>query len=70
MTEPRCYTLAQVLEKLHLSRSALYEAKRRGRLPFLQEIVPRVGVKRRFRADLIDLYLAGQWNTSRALRRV
>ena len=32
-----------------------------GALPFLDELNPRIGRIARYRADLIDRYLAGQW---------
>jgi len=62
----RCYTLPQVLDALQLRRSQFYAARAAGRLPFVEELEPRTGHPR-FRADLIDRYLAGQWNSPRHL---
>jgi hypothetical protein len=59
-----------VLDKLQLSRSHFYSQKRRGGLPFVEECRPRIGRMPRFRADLIDRWLSGQWPTHiRSLRR-
>jgi hypothetical protein len=58
---PRCYTVAELLVILHLSRSSFDEARAAGRLPFLEELRPRIGRKIRYRADLVDRYLAGAW---------
>ena len=68
--EPRCYTIPQLLDKLAMSRSAFEEARRAHRLPFLEELRPRLNRSPRYRADLVDRYLAGQWPTHiRSLRR-
>lgn len=38
-------------------------------MPFLEELLPRMGAPR-YRADLVDRYLAGQWmQQAAALRR-
>ena len=58
---PGCYTVADLCERLHLSRSSFYEARNAGRLPFLEELRPRIGRVIRYRADLVDRYLAGAW---------
>ena len=61
MTEARCYTIVQILERLQMS-AHLARQRKAGALPFLEELRPRsVGVLR-YRADLIDRYLAGQWS--------
>lgn len=65
----RCYTVAQLLDMLTLSRSTFFELKRRGDLPFLDELKPRLGRSARYRADLVDRYLAGQWGGPKAFRR-
>lgn len=65
---PRCYTIAQLLsvDLLNLSRSTFFDLRRRGALPFLEELTPRIGRCARYRADLVDRYLAGQWTGPRA----
>jgi hypothetical protein len=69
MTSPRCYTLADVLERLQLPRRTFFTLRRAGKLPFLEELTPRLGRRPRFRADLVDRYLAGQWGGPRAFTR-
>jgi excisionase family DNA binding protein len=68
MSGPRCYTVAQLLgvDLLNMSRSTFFELKKAGELPYLEEIKPRSGRRLRFRADLVDRYLAGQWGQSRS----
>jgi predicted DNA-binding transcriptional regulator AlpA len=63
-----CYTTADVLAKLGMARRTFFHLKRTGRLPFLEELRPRVGRVVRYRADLIDQYLAGEWQTVPARR--
>jgi excisionase family DNA binding protein len=53
----RCYTIHEVCEKLHLAPSSFYELRKKGRLPFIEELRPRIGRMARFRADLVDRYL-------------
>lgn len=65
----RCYTVAQLLVLLTIPRSTFFELKRRGKLPFLEELKPRIGRSARYRADLVDRYLAGQWGGPRAFQR-
>lgn len=60
----RCYTGRQVREKLQMSQSAFTRLKQQGLLPFLEELRPRLGHNVRYRADLVDRYLAGQWGVS------
>ena len=62
---PRCYTVPQLIDLLQLSRASFFDLRRRGRLPFLEELQPRLGNKPRYRADLVDRYLAGDWTRSR-----
>jgi hypothetical protein len=70
VTGPRCYTLPEVLAALKLPRSTFFELRKAGGLPFIEELRPRLGRNRpRFRADLIDRYLAGQWHGPRAFRK-
>jgi excisionase family DNA binding protein len=61
-TALRCYTVDQVCELLQLRRSTFYDLLRRGQLPFLDELKPRLGRLRRFRADLVDRYLQNDIN--------
>jgi hypothetical protein len=65
-----CYTVAQLLVRLDMRRRTFYELHKAGRLPFLEELRPRLGRCQRFRADLVDRYLAGQWGSRDALHRV
>ena len=61
MTGPRCYTVPQLLEKLQVAKATFYDLKARGRMPFLEELRPRMGRRPRYRADLVDAYLAGTY---------
>lgn len=61
MSDARCYTVPQLLEKLQVPRASFYTFKAQGRMPFLEEIRPRLGRIRRYRADLVDQYLAGEY---------
>ena len=61
MTAPRFYTVRDLLLILRLSSTAFYRARDAGQLPFLEELQPRIGRTPRFRADLVDQYLAGEW---------
>lgn len=62
----RCYTVGQLLDLLTLSRASFFALKKAGRLPFLEELRPRIGRRARYRADLVDRYLAGQWGQPRS----
>lgn len=64
----RAYTVSQFCEAAEIPRSSFYRLRRTGQLPFLEELKPRIGRVLRYRADLIDRYLAGQWGESRAFR--
>jgi len=57
----RCYTVAQLLVLLQMPKATFERLRAARQLPFLQELRPRVGRLRRYRADLVDKYLAGQW---------
>ena len=61
----KCYTVPQLLEALQLSRPSFYDLKAQGKLPFLEELQPRIGGRARYRADLVDRYLAGDWGRSK-----
>ena len=59
----RCYTTAEVIEALKISRASFYAKKRRGALPFLEEMKPRIGPRlARYRAEPIDRYLEQKRN--------
>lgn len=62
----RCYLLPDVLEKLQMSETTYHRLRRAGKLPFLEELRPRLGRIVRFRADLVDKYLDGRWDSPRA----
>ena len=64
MSEARCYTVPEVLAKLQMKQRTFTELKRTGRLPFLEELRPRLGRRVRYRADLVDSYLRGEWGRS------
>jgi hypothetical protein len=67
----KCYTVAQLLgpDLLNMPRRTFFTLKAAGKLPFLEEIRPRIGRCARFRADLVDRWLANQW-TTRTFRKV
>jgi hypothetical protein len=65
----RCYTTAQLLDILDMPRRTFFTLKAAGKLPFLEELKPRIGRRARFRADLVDRWLANQW-TARSFRKV
>lgn len=68
MSTPRCYTIAQLLavDKLNMPRRTFFTLKKAGKLPFLEELKPRLGRRMRFRADLVDRWLANEWRQPRA----
>jgi len=61
----RAYTVAQIIERVPMSRRTFYRLKALGELPFLEECQPRTGRIVRYRADLVDRYAAGQWGGRR-----
>jgi len=61
MSDARCYTVPDVIAKLQIPRASFYALKAQGRLPFLEELKPRLGRIRRYRADLVDRYLNGEY---------
>ena len=65
-SDPRCYTVPEVLDKLHMSQRTFTRLKRAGQLPFLEELRPRLGRKVRYRAEPVDRYLRGDWGAPRA----
>jgi hypothetical protein len=62
--EGRCYTVPEVLAKLQMAPRTFMRLKRAGALPFLEELKPRLGRRVRYRADLVDRYLRGEWGQS------
>lgn len=67
---PRCYTTAQLLAILALPRTTFFTLKAAHKLPFLEELKPRIGRCARYRADLVDRWLANQWGQPRAIAPV
>jgi hypothetical protein len=67
-----CYTAQQIRERIQMSRASFTKLKREGKLPFLEEIKPRLGRVIRYRADLVDTYLRNEWQRPRfgGLRRI
>lgn len=65
---PRCYVVPQLLDLLVLSRSTFFALLQQGKLPFLEELQPRIGRRARYRADLVDRYLENQWRPRPARR--
>lgn len=63
---PRCYTVAQILEKLQMARRTFYALKKAGAIPCLEELKPRLGRRARYRADLVDRWLENQWGRPRS----
>ena len=65
---PRCYTVAQLLgvELLNMPRRTFFTLKKAGKLPFLDELKPRLGRRMRYRAEPVDRWLAGQWGQPRS----
>jgi hypothetical protein len=67
VSSPWCYTTEELLLKLHLPRATFFKLKRAGRMPFLEEVRPRLARVARYRADLVDRYLRGEWLTPRVV---
>jgi hypothetical protein len=65
----RCYTTRQLLDLLNMPRRSFFDLKRAGKLPFLDELKPRLGRSARYRADLVDRWLAGNWGGPKSFRR-
>lgn len=61
----RCYRLPDVLEKLQMSERDFYRKRRAGQLQFVEELLPRLGRIRRYRAEPIDRYCDGQLQAPR-----
>jgi len=52
----RCYFIDELLDALGMDRRTFERHRKKGLLPFLEELQPRIGRKARYRADLIDRY--------------
>jgi hypothetical protein len=67
-----CYTARDIQQRLRMSRTTFNDLKRAGKLPFLEELKPRLGGVIRYRADLVDTYLRNEWQRPRfgGLRRI
>ncbi len=63
----RCYTIAEILALLKMPRRTFFELRKAGEIPCLEELRPRIGRRVRYRADLIDRYLANQWRLAPAI---
>jgi hypothetical protein len=61
MSNAACYTQREIQQRIKMSRATFNTMKREGKLPFLEEIKPRLGRVIRYRADLVDTYLRGEW---------
>ena len=60
MTGPRCYLIPELLERLQMSRRQFEMKRASGEMPFIEELLPRIGRRPRYRADLVDAFLAGE----------
>jgi hypothetical protein len=65
---PRCYTIADLLAILRVSKRTFHHLKATGRLPFVEELRPRIGHPR-YRADLVDRWLQNDWRPTTASTR-
>jgi predicted site-specific integrase-resolvase len=61
MTLPRCYTIAQILDRLQIPRRTFFTLRKAGKIKCLEELKPRIGRRVRYRADLVDRYLENEW---------
>ena len=66
----RCYTLAQILARLQMAKGTFNDLRRAGKLPFVEELLPRLGKHARYRADLFDRYMRGEWQRGRDFFKV
>ena len=64
MSDVRCYLIPDLLVRLQMSLRTFTRQRKAGALPFLEELRPRIGRRPRYRADLVDRYLAGEWGRS------
>lgn len=61
----RCYTVPQLLAILQMRPTTFFKLRRKGELPFLEELRPRLGRIVRYRADLVDRYLRNEFDRPR-----
>lgn len=61
----RSYLVAEVCERLNMSRRTFFRLRAKGQLPMLEELHPRLGRLVRYRADLVDQHVAGRWSGRR-----
>ena len=61
MTPPRCYTVPELLAALKMTQRTFTALKAEGKLPFLEELKPRLGRRVRYKAEPVDKYLSGDW---------
>jgi len=61
----RCYTLVELLDRLRMPKRTFNALRRAGKLPFVEELLPRLGKHARYRAEPIDRYFRGEWNRKR-----
>lgn len=55
------YSIDEICEKGALPRRTFFDKRKRGDLPFLEEILPRIRKRHPlYRADLVDAYFANQ----------
>lgn len=66
----RCYTVTDVIGKLQMNKRTFRRLLAAGKLPFLEELQPRLGRIVRYRADLVDRYLEGRWDAPRSFASV
>ncbi len=66
MSPARAYTRKDVCERLNIPRRSFYHHLRNGQLPMVEELKPRIGRIVRYRADLVDRWVAGQWDQPRS----
>lgn len=60
--ERGAYTITEVCDRISLARSTFYRLRNAGELPFLEEVRPRLGKRARYRADLVEQFVANQFN--------
>jgi len=64
--KPRAYTVTDVCAILNIPRRSFFHHLKTGQLPMCQELRPRIGRVKRYRADLVDQYAAGEWGQPRS----
>lgn len=66
MSLPRALTITDVCAALNIPKRSFFHLRRAGQLPMCQELKPRIGRVVRYRADVIDRWLAGEWGQPRS----